>query len=251
MGAAFGTMAEIRELKTEIAGLRTDLKRFVERANQQHTDVVLASLRKEYAGIFSDQQVKNAQEDLSARMVGDCGMRETCYGVFMEFLENSARHIRDGEVSPDLIASYRSRMKEIRKKGPYKQCSTCFAEVGRLFEKQVELMETLGICKKELSSSSEEHGLADESVVAELLEPVANVQRYQIAKALAAGTRTFSEISQLTGLRGGNLLFHIRKLADAGMIVQRHERGDYIITDKGYRTLKAVSDLHAAICAAE
>ena len=33
-----GTMTEIRELKTEITGLRTDLKRFVERANQQHLD---------------------------------------------------------------------------------------------------------------------------------------------------------------------------------------------------------------------
>ena len=41
MGAALGTLTEIRELKTEITGLRTDLKRFVERANQQHLDAVL------------------------------------------------------------------------------------------------------------------------------------------------------------------------------------------------------------------
>ena len=47
MGAALGTMTEIRELKTEITGLRTDLKRFVERANQQHIDAVLDNVKKD------------------------------------------------------------------------------------------------------------------------------------------------------------------------------------------------------------
>lgn len=28
------------------------------------------------------------------------------------------------------------------------------------------------------------------------------------------------------------------------MILQRHERGDYIITDKGYKTLTTIPELH-------
>ena len=86
--------------------------------------------------------------------------------------------------------------------------------------------------------------IADESVVKELLEPLANIQRFQILKSLTIQTRTFSEITQMTGLRGGNLLFHIKKLTESGMILQRHERGDYIITDKGYKTIIAISELH-------
>ncbi len=244
MGAALGTMTEIRELKTEITGLRTDLKRFIEKANQQHVDIVLGDIRKEYAGVFADQQVGTAKTDLSARMVGECGMRDKCFGVFMEFLENSARHIRDGEISDEIIQSYRKQMKSLRKKGPYDHCDTCFGEVGRLFEKQVELMQTLGIYRKSPGTADEVAEIPDESVVKDLLEPVASVQRFQIVKALATGTRTFSDISQLTGLRGGNLLFHIRKLTDSGMILQRHDRGDYIITDKGYKTMVAISELH-------
>ena len=46
MGAALGTMTEIRELKTEITGLRTDLKRFIERANQQHVDAGCSRITK-------------------------------------------------------------------------------------------------------------------------------------------------------------------------------------------------------------
>ena len=80
-------------------------------------------------------------------------------------------------------------------------------------------------------------------MVKDLLEPVANIQRFQILKSLSVQTRTFSDISQLTGLKGGNLLFHVRKLTDSGMILQRHERGDYIITDKGYKTMTAIAEL--------
>jgi predicted transcriptional regulator len=84
-------------------------------------------------------------------------------------------------------------------------------------------------------------------VVKDLLEPVANIQRFMILRALSVQTRTFSDISQLTGLRGGNLLFHVRKLTESGMILQRHERGDYIITDKGFKTLTAISELSQRI----
>ena len=41
MGATLGSLTEIRELKSEIIGLRTELKRFIEHANQQHVDGVL------------------------------------------------------------------------------------------------------------------------------------------------------------------------------------------------------------------
>jgi DNA-binding transcriptional ArsR family regulator len=244
MGAALGgTLTEIRELRTEITGLRTDLKRFIERANQQHIEGVLGDLKKNYAGLFADHQVGTAKTDLSAHMVGDCKMREKCYGVFMDFLQNTSQHIKDGHVSDEIIQSYREQMKAMRSKGPFDRCDTCFTEVHRLFEKQIDLMQSLGIYQKAKESAGTQPAIADESVVKDLLEPVANVQRFEILRALAIQTRTFSEISEMSGLRGGNLLFHIRKLTDTGMILQRHERGDYIITDKGYKTLMAISEL--------
>lgn len=243
MGAALGTLTEIRELKSEITGLRTDLKRYIERANQQHMESVLKEIRKEYAGLMTDHAVKTAKNDLSAHMVGDCTMREQCYEVFMEFLQKISGHIQDGKISDELVRSYREQMKAMRKKGPFDRCDTCFSEVHRLFEKQIDLMRSLGIYEREADRAGDLAELDDTRVVGEILEPVANLQRFQILKALAVQTRTFSDISQLTGLRGGNLLFHIRKLAESGMILQRHERGDYIITEKGFLTLRAVADL--------
>jgi DNA-binding transcriptional ArsR family regulator len=244
MGAASGTLTEMRELKTEVTGLRTDLKRFIERANQQHVEGVLGDLKKNYSELFTNHQVQNAKADLSAHMVGDCKMRDKCYEVFMDFLQNTSRHIKEGQVSDEIIQSYREQMKTMRSKGPYDRCDTCFSEVHRLFEKQIDLMQSLGIYSKTRDAEDTSLEIPYETVVKDLLEPVANIQRFQILKSLAIQTRTFSDISQLTGLRGGNLLFHIRKLTDSGMILQRHERGDYVITDKGFKTMTAISQLY-------
>ena len=244
MGAALGTINEIRELRTEISGLRTDLKRFIERANQQHIDTVLSDLKKNYAGLFREHQVENAKSDLSTNMVHDCRMRDKCYALFMDFLQSTSQHIRDGQVSDEIIQSYREQMKAMRSKGPFDRCDTCFTEVHRLFEKQVDLMQSLGIYRKSAGNDACPSEPAGDAVVPDVLEPLANIQRFQILRSLMAKTLTFSEISQVTGLRGGNLLFHVRKLTDTGLILQRHERGDYIITNKGYKTMTAISQLH-------
>jgi len=247
MGATLGSLTEIRELKTEITGLRTELKRFIEHANLQHVDVILGDLKKNYADLFTNHQVDTAKNDLSAHMVSNCKMRNTCFELFMDFLQNTARHIKDGQVSDEIIQSYREQMKVLRKKGPYDKCDTCFSEVQRLFEKQVDLMQSLGIYQKSSHANEAIADISDDIVVKDLLEPVANIQRFQILKALAVQTRTFSDISQMTGLRGGNLLFHIKKLADSGMILQRHERGDYVITDKGFKTITAITQLYSVL----
>ncbi|MEN6609965.1 MAG: winged helix-turn-helix domain-containing protein [Methanoregulaceae archaeon] len=243
MGAVLGSLSEIRELKTEITGLRTDLKRFVERANQQHVDAVLGGLKKNYGELFTKSEIDTAGENLTNRMVRNCKMRDQCFEAFMGFLQGTAQHIKDGSVSEEVIESCREQMKELRKKGQSGRCDTCFTEVSRLFEKQVDLMQSLGIYQKSAALRENLPAIPEQAIVREILEPVASVQRFQILRALAVQTRTFSDISQITGLRGGNLLFHIRKMADAGMILQRHERGDYTITEKGFKTLTAVSEL--------
>jgi len=242
MGAAQGTLLEMRELKSEITGLRSDLQRFIEKANQQHIDAVLKDVRKNYGGAIADREVDAVKTCLAENMTSPCRMREQCYGVFLDFLQKTARHIGGGEIPDEVVQSYREEMEAMRKKGPSARCDTCFAEVHRLFTRQIDLMQSLGIYRKAAELQPSLADIPEEAIVRDILDPVANLQRFQIVKALAVQTRTFSEISQLTGLRGGNLLFHLRKLTGSGMILQRHERGDYIITEKGFRVLRALAE---------
>jgi len=238
---------ELNELKAEISGLRTEFRRFIEHANQQHIDSVLEELKNNYGDLFVDHHVEGAKNDLSTRMVGDCRMREKCFQVFMEFLEKTAVHIKDETVTDELIRSYRDQLKVLRKNGPHERCESCFTEVFRLFEKQVDLMRSLGIYTQQNEHEGAGDHVPDEEIVKRIIEPLANVQRFQIMQALSVQTRTFSDFTSLTGLRGGNLLFHIKKLTESGMILQRHERGDYVITEKGFRTIKDIAALYRTI----
>jgi predicted transcriptional regulator len=84
-------------------------------------------------------------------------------------------------------------------------------------------------------------------IMSEILEPVSNNHRLEILRAVAFETKSFSAFSELTSLRGGNLLFHIQKLLDCGLILQIHERGDYMITDKGLKILRGLQEIHSSL----
>jgi DNA-binding transcriptional ArsR family regulator len=136
-------------------------------------------------------------------------------------------------------------MEQMRAKAPYEQCRNCFSEATRLFDKQIDLMRSLRVYQDKDASKDALKDLPEERAVSEILEPLSNKQRLQMLKALSIETKTFSALSGLTGLRGGNLLFHLQKLQESGMIIQRHERGDYMITEKGFAALLAIVELYA------
>ena len=63
-------------------------------------------------------------------------------------------------------------------------------------------------------------------------------------RALSTGSKSFSELSRVTGLRGGNLLFHLQKLTDSKIVSQRNERGNYFLTQRGYAILHGLAGLY-------
>lgn len=230
-------------LMQEIQSLRNELRRYIERTNQIHINAIVSDLKNEYTDLISKHYREHTRECLSHKMVQDCSMYETCFQVFFDFLTATSKHIKDGQVTEEIISSYETQLEELKKKGQFKKCEICFGEVYRLFGKQIDLMRSLGILHMH-ECTVPVTVFPEEEVVSEIIEPVASTSRFQILQALSLGTKTFSDLSHLTKLRGGNLLFHIRKLQGAGMIIQRHERGDYIITEKGFRILSSIRDIY-------
>jgi DNA-binding transcriptional ArsR family regulator len=78
----------------------------------------------------------------------------------------------------------------------------------------------------------------EERMVKEVIDPLGNPQRLEIMKALMDQPKSYSMLSSMTGLKGGNLLFHLGKLTSTGMIAQNQERGDYSLTEKGAKVLR-------------
>ncbi|HTY47701.1 MAG TPA: winged helix-turn-helix domain-containing protein [Methanomassiliicoccales archaeon] len=203
--------------------------------------------RSDLLEVMVSQNMEDVGDGLSRNMVKRCDMKEPCRATFTAFLQKNASLLEQDTVREETIITNQGELDRLRETAPYDKCEKCFDEVARLFGKQVRLMRSMRIYST--SSDTREHisEIPEELLVKQVLEPMSNRQRMQIIKALSQDARTFSSLAEITGLRGGNLLFHIQKLVDTGLIIQRHDRGDYMITEKGFRVLKGLSDVYQTL----
>jgi DNA-binding transcriptional ArsR family regulator len=238
---------EFSEIKKKLSEVQNDLKRFIEQSNKQQLELILASSRKDMANTVIGYVIEDAKCSLDDNMVKRCDMRDACRSRFIEFLENNAGSLRQDNVSDETILKNKSMLSGIKAKAPYKKCDLCFSEVSGLFEKQVGLMRSLRIYDASEPKAPDITAMPEENIVADVLEPISNKTRLQILKALYYDTKTFSALAELTGLRAGNLLFHLQKLLGGGMIIQRYEGGDYMITDKGYQVIVMINEIYGKL----
>lgn len=238
---------EILEIKSKLSEIHTDLKRFLEQSKQQHHESVLSGIQRNFSNTIIGHVIEDIEDGLESNMVRNCQMRDTCKSTFTGFLQKNASLIKHDSVDEDIISKNQFELQEMKNNAPKKQCEKCFSEVSNLLRKQILIMRSLRIYNTNEEKKKDISTIPEELIVNDILEPLSNMQRLQILKAVSVETKTFSEFSELTGLRGGNLLFHLQKLLESGMILQRHERGDYMITDKGYKVLKGVSDIYLTL----
>ena len=238
---------EMAEIKSRLERMHRDIKNLMENTNQQYLDLILANSKKDVLNSIMEYITQDIENGLEKGMITECDMKNKCKQRFTRFLQDNASLIVHDIVSENTITKNKTELNHIKGDAPYKKCDSCFLEVEDLFKKQVNLMRSLRI----YSTSSEKKqcisSICEESMVKEILEPLSNKQRLQILKSMANETKTFSSLSELTGLRGGNLLFHLQKLLDSDVILQRHERGDYMLTEKGYKLLVVLSEVHTVL----
>jgi DNA-binding transcriptional ArsR family regulator len=68
-----------------------------------------------------------------------------------------------------------------------------------------------------------------------LASALSSPSRLQIMGSLCYGPRRFSDLSRITGVRGGQLTHHIQPLTMLGLVKKEH--GAYAITNKGWKAL--------------
>jgi predicted transcriptional regulator len=200
--------------------------------------------RTDILEVMVSQAMDDVEEGLLRNMVKRCDMKVPCRDTFTAFLQKNAALLENEVVREAVIITNQDELNRLRETAPYDKCNRCFDEVARLFGKQVRLMRSMRIYLNTSDIRDEISELPEDWLVVSILDPIASKYRLQIMKSVSRETRTFSKLSSLTGLRGGNLLFHIDRLIESGMIVQRHDRGDYMITEKGFKVLKGVSDVY-------
>ena len=197
--------------------------------------------------VLINQLMEDVDTGLEKSMVRKCGMRETCKSVFTDLLQKSAHLVGTDKVSEEQIRKYRSELERRRAESSKSQCVKCFGEVSDLLDKHIRIVRSMKLYHTNEEIRTEVGRIQEDSAVKKILEPVSNKQRLRILKMLSEQSRSFSYLSEHSGLRGGNLLFHLQRLIDANMIIQHHERGDYLLTEKGYTVLKGVVEIMMAL----
>ncbi len=232
-------MVEIQAIREKLCDMHSDIKKVMEYSNRLRFETAMECSRQEYSNAILSHLYEDINSGLERNMVKKCPEKENCRSSFTALLQKNAGLVKQGKVDDTLLSGNREKLEELRCGAPYSKCEQCFSEVSSLFTKQVNLMRSMRIYAGNQEQKPDISALETGALIRDVLEPVSNPQRLEILRAVAFETKSFSAFSEITGLRGGNLLFHLQKLMDSGLILQQHERGDYMITEKGSKFYRA------------
>ncbi len=236
--------SELLDIKKTLAEIKIEIKRLADSGGRASNRGGSANRAVD---ALMNQLFEEIDNGLENGMVPRCGMRETCKGVFTDLLQKSAGMAGSDMVPEETVKKYRSDLEKRRNEAPRTQCTKCFEEVSDLFEKHVRVARSLRIYQTDEEVRKAIEDLNEDAILRVILEPVSNRQRLQILKMLSPEARSFSFISEHSGLRGGNLLFHLQRLMEGGLIIQQYERGDYMLSEKGYVILRNLTILMSIV----
>ncbi len=239
--------SDLLDIKNKLSAIHNDIRSFMDSASHQHLDEVVSNLKNDYSAVMVRHLMEDASRGLEKNMVKRCERRNECKTLLSNVLQKNAGLIRNGTVKEASIEENRLELSNLRTMVPYEKCDICFAEASDILSKQVTLMRSMKIYETNKEKRNDLGRLPPEELVADIIEPLCHPKRFEILKSVSTEIKSFSDLSGLTGLRGGNLLFHLQKLVEKGMIIQRHERGDYMITGKGFKVMEGVSGIYSAL----
>lgn len=239
-------LQEFENLRSEIVSLKKDINRALERSNNRHMDALFMEIKGDISRPVLHYMLDDTKESFDRGFCAECNKNEICKPAFSNILQDMALLLLEDKVSDKALSQFRERFDELKSFAVTDDCNGCVTTASQVFEKQMGLIRSLTQNpneKLDIDYNININEISDD-IVAEICEPLANRQRLLILRSLNSDGLSFSQLSKITGLRGGNLLFHIQKLLDTGMILQRTERGDYMITRKGHMTLKGMAELY-------
>ena len=240
-------ITEIKSIKGKLSEIHNDIIKLMESSNRLRSEAALENSRQEYLHSFLKYLFEDIETGLNRNMVKKCPEKETCTSAFTAFLQNNARLIKTNKIDEALILDNSKKLNELKCGAPYNICEQCFSEVSSLFIKQINFMRSMKIYENNTEQKPDISALETGAVLSEILVPISNKQRLDILKAVAFEPRSFSALSKLTTLIAGHLHFHLQKLLDCNLILQQHERGDYMITEKGFKILKSLNEMYSSL----
>ncbi|MBN2336591.1 winged helix-turn-helix transcriptional regulator [Candidatus Bathyarchaeota archaeon] len=238
---------EISELRREIAQFRTETRQRLEVIeNEVNKQVALNYNRTiiDYVTGMSQDLVENLKCDRPDEETFCKNQMEglqTDYLAYLKAGKFTESHSAMGE-SLCTLKMLKANFEESGRTG----CILCLENEARVIESNMQLLNQLKLIETPAAylaqNTATVNTLDAEKANDLIINPISNKARIQILQSIYRGENRFNDLSKATGLEGGQLLYHIRKLRDAEYVDQ-FESKDYVLTSKGMKTLVMLAQL--------
>lgn len=234
----------IFEIKNIVKDIHKDLKTMSEKSNEEYLNLMYSNLKNEFVSSMNGYMIGKIDPELEQRMVNPCDMREQCKNTFKKYLTKHTDNLSPDNISKKRIAKIKNEFEKIKKNKQKEECDICFNEVSNVFENHVNLIKSVKLYNNQKEEDERKISDIDEkNLVKTILNPISHEKRLKILKSIALEPQSFSNLSNLTNLKGGNLIFHINKLQKNDLIFQKQEHQEYMLTTKGFKVIKTLLNM--------
>lgn len=246
-------MKDLRsEFRQEIMSLAAELKEVQVSLIEDMVGELQESMSKGYRQIAYEICISNAEKRFKSQMSHDCPPGCDHGGCIEHFVED---HLRkdivcleeascDGACGvPESIID-RDNADSQRFKG--KACEFCQPIYIEERDRLLEMGKKFAAYRKSMSvrrSLPYFKQLPDDLTVSEIIEPLSHRARFVMLKNLTSGGMSFRDLGEITGYEGGHLIYHLNKLASAGLVL-KEDSGLYQITEKGMGVMEVIRKMY-------
>jgi DNA-binding HxlR family transcriptional regulator len=238
---------EVKELRLEINKFRAETR--------QRLEVIENEVNKQVALNYNRtiiDYVKKLSQDLVDNLNCDRPEEEQiCKAQMAQIQSAYLKHLESGDFPQAYSALEKAQHQLDIIGGQFRsderaRCMGCIESQSQLLESnkhlisQLRLIETPAVTLVNNNSTIDNMDpiLTNDNIV----NPISNKTRLQILQSIYRGENRFTDLSSTTGLEGGQLLYHIKKLTESGYVSQTQNK-DYVLSTKGLRVLVMLAQL--------
>jgi DNA-binding transcriptional ArsR family regulator len=244
-----------KELMSELRSLRSDLGEYNERLVQLRLEDFKSVFVAQMRDILAEEGRRTVGSGLTqARQSSGCALKTACHQEIISRIEESIEMVkREDQVGAmSLLDGIETTI-----------CSDtspclddgCSAKAIETIHDVKALLSVYFTLRPKLLPDGELMHIKDhvQSVefssedVERVIAPLSNSWRVTILKMLRQRECTMSEIGKALNMKTGHLQFHMRALKDAGYITSERRRKAYVITEKGEKAMRGLTELMACL----
>jgi hypothetical protein len=242
---------EVKELRLEISRFRAETR--------QRLEVIENEVNKQVALNYNRtiiDYVTKMSQDIVTNLNCDRPDEEAfCKSQMTNMQSDYLKHLDSGSFQKAYASIEGAQVKLGQLKEGFRRdnrvrCVACIESENQLLESNKHLVGQLRLIESPAVMMSDNISTIDSMDPVRtndlIVNPLSNKTRLQILQSIYRGDNRFTDLSTCTGIEGGQLLYHIKKLLDSQYVYQA-ENKDYVLTIKGLRVLVMLAQLSQEI----